>query len=163
MSESERPSDESASAPPADEKPIAPIARSVHNEREFLALCIALPEAGATALQQIDPDVLLTSSILRRAASHLIVRTRSPLTDLAHSDEELARVMADLVRLAGEQTNVSAVNLEHARLVLERARLDRAIARARGGGGGSVSDLAHERKHVLEAIHMVGARLEKAV
>jgi DNA primase len=143
--------------------PTAPLDRSIRNEREFLALCIALPDDGAAALAQVDPDTLLTSSVLRRAAAHLTGRTESPLSDLPPNDEELARTMAELVDLAGRGADVSVERLEHAHLVLERARLDRAIARARTGGGGSISDLARERERVLEAIHGVVARLEKAV
>jgi DNA primase len=143
--------------------PTAPLDRSIRNEREFLALCIALPDDGAAALAQVDPDALLTSSVLRRAAAHLTGRTESPLSDLPPNDEELARTMAEVVDLAGRGADVSVERLEHAHLVLERARLDRAIARARTGGGGSISDLARERERVLEAIHGVVARLEKAV
>jgi DNA primase len=143
--------------------PAAPLDRSIRNERAFLALCIALPDDGASVLAQIDPDTLLTSSVLRRAAGHLTGRTDSPLSELPPEDEELARTMAELVEQAGRGTDVTVERLEHAHLVLERARLDRAIVRARAGGGGSVSDLAREREHVLEAIHGVVARLEKAV
>jgi DNA primase len=143
--------------------PRAPLDRSIRNEREFLALCIALPDDGAATLAQVDPDALLTSSVLRRAAAHLTGRTDSPLTDLPPDDEELARTMAELVDQAGRGRDVSVERLEHAHLVLERARLDRAIVRARSEGGASISDLAREREHVLEAIHGVVARLEKAV
>ena len=58
---------------------------------------------------------------------------------------------------------MSGERLEHARLVLELARVDRAIVRARAAGAAGTNELAHEREQVLEAIRGVVARLEKAV
>jgi hypothetical protein len=55
---------------------------------------------------------------------------------------------------------VSVERLEHARLVLELARVDRAIRRARGEGGMDVGVLARERERVLEAIRRVGSKLD---
>ena len=102
-------------------------------ERLFLALCIALPEHGAETLAAIDPEQLLTSEQLRRAARHLAAgHTGSPLADLPVDDEEFARLMAGLVELAGRIPGPSGDRLEYARLVLDRGRLDRAIIRARG-------------------------------
>ncbi|PZR60759.1 MAG: DNA primase [Candidatus Eremiobacter antarcticus] len=144
-------------------KEVPMIDQGVRKERDFLALCVALPEPGAAALVAIDPDELLTSGVFRRAARHIAGRTASPLADLPGDDEELARVVADLVARAGRAGDVSAERLEHARLILEQARLDRAIRRARGQGGMDIAALAHERERVREAILEVGARLERAV
>jgi DNA primase len=137
--------------------------QGVRAERTFLVLCVALPEAGEAALAAIDPDELLTSELLRRAAKHLVGRTRSPLSDFAADVEELARVLADLVARAGRADEVSADQLEHARLVLERARLERAIRRARAEGAPRIGELAREREQVLNSIRRVVARLEQAV
>ena len=142
---------------------VSPLDRGRRTERAFLVLCVALPEAGDAALSEIDPDELLTSDLLRRAARHLAGRTSSPLADLPSDDEELARVVADLVARAGRAGHVNGERLEHARLVLELARVDRAIVRARGRGAAGTNELAHEREQVLEAIRGVVARLEKAV
>jgi DNA primase len=150
-----------ASSPAAANLPV--LDQGIRAERTFLALCIALPEAGAVALATSDPDELLTSEPLRRAARHLAGRTDAPLTDLPSDDEELARVVADLVARAGRAGSVNVERLEHARLVLERDRLDRAIRRARGEGRSDVTTLAREREAVLEQIRGVVARLEKAV
>ncbi len=144
--------------------PIRVIDQSVRAERTFLALCIALPDRGEATLAQIDPEELLTSQLMRRAAQHLATRTRTPMADLPHDDEDLARAIAGLVERAGRAGAVSAERLEHALLVLERSRLDRAIRRARAtGGSGGIAALAREREHVLEAIHKVVAQLERAV
>jgi len=139
-----------------------PIDQASRAERAFLALCIALPDAGARMLFEIDPNELLTSELMRRAARHLVGRTRSPLSDLPADDEPLARAVADLVAQAGRAGEVNVYRLEHARLLLERDRLDRAIRRARSDGQPGV-ELANERKDVLERLHEVITRLERTV
>jgi DNA primase len=136
---------------------------SVRVERAFLVLCIALPEAGRRALAAIDPDVHLTSERLRRAARHLAGRTELPLTGLDPGDEELAHVVADLVRRAGRAGAVTPERLEQQRLLLERARLERAIRRRRQEGGVGIGELAREREAVLGEIRALDARMEKAV
>ena len=135
----------------------------VRAERTFLALCVALPEAGRTALGTIDPQQLLTSEPLRRAAAHIAPRTDRPLSDLPPDDEQLAHVVADLVARAGRMPDVDQARLEHARLVLELGRIDRAIRRARVQAGADVASLAREREEVLEGIRRVVGRLEQAV
>jgi DNA primase len=135
----------------------------VRAERTFLALCIALPEEGTALLSQVDPDELLTSDSMRRAARHLATRTHAPLEALPPEDEELARLIADLVARAGRAKKVSAARLAHAHLVLERGRLDRAIRRARSQSGEDIPDLARQRELVLEQIRGVVANLEQAL
>jgi DNA primase len=132
-------------------------------ERAFLALCLALPADGEAMLAAVDPDELLTTEPLRRAAHHLTGRTRSPLTGLPADDDELARVVADLVSRAGRARTVSAPQLRHARLILERARLDRAIRQARSSGGAAVPELARRREDVMAEIHELVAQLERAL
>ena len=136
---------------------------AVRAERTFLALCVALPRAGARTLFEIDPEQLITSEVMRRAARHLAGRTQSPLADLPPGDDELARAVADLVARAGRAGQVSDDQLEHARLVLEQARIDRAIRRVKTEGGTGIAELAHEREAVMAARRTVYARLEKAV
>jgi DNA primase len=137
--------------------------RSLRAERAFLALCIAVPEAGEQALAASDPDELLTSLPLRRAAHHLRGRSRAPLSDLPADDEELARVIADLVELAGRAGDDGVQRLEHARLLLERDRLDRAIRRARVEGRADATTLGREREIVLEQLGRAVAQLEHEV
>jgi DNA primase len=150
-----------ASAP--QQTPVQVIDHGERSERSFLALCIALPEAGARTLFAIDLDRLITSELLRRAARHIAGRTRSPLADLPAGDEPLARTVAALVEEAGRAGRVSEDELEHARLVLERTRLDRAIRRARAEGATEIPQLARERETVREQIREVVAKLERAV
>ncbi len=132
-------------------------------EQTFLALCVALPQAGARTLFEIDLEQLITSELMRRAARHLAGRTQSPLADLPPDDEQLARTVAGLVEEAGRAGQVTDDQLEHARLVLEQARIDRAIRRAKSEGGTGIAELAREREAVMAARRTVYARLEKAV
>ncbi|MBV8988091.1 MAG: hypothetical protein JO372_05975, partial [Solirubrobacterales bacterium] len=141
--------------------PVPAVDHEIRAERAFLALCIALPEKGQAMLAAVDPDELLLSGVMRRAAAHLRGRTQAPLSDLPEDDEQLARTIAELVALAGRGGDGTPAQLEHARLVLELGRLDRAIRRARGTGGGDVTSLAREREQVLEAIRAVVAKLER--
>ncbi len=132
-------------------------------ERTFLVQCVAVPDAGRRALQSIDVDELLTSEPMRRAARHIMPRTDSPMSDLPEGDEQLARIVADLVGRAGRTPDAGPDRVEHARLVLERSRLDRAIRRARVSGSMDVARLAREREQVLERIHAVVVSLEQTV
>jgi DNA primase len=132
-------------------------------ERTFLVQCVAVPSAGHDALAASDLDQLFTSEPLRRAARHVLDRTDAPLSDLPADDEQLARIIADLVARAGRTPDVSATRVEHAMLVLERSRLDRAIRRSRVDGSMDVGRLAREREQVMERIHLAVVALESAV
>jgi DNA primase len=136
---------------------------TVRTERTFLALCIVLPDAGRKALEAIDPEQHLTSERLRRAARHLAGQTEMPLSGLAPDDDELARTMADLVARAGRAGQVTAEQLEQQRLLLERARLERAIRRAREEGGRTIGELAREKEQVMGEIRAIDAQMERAV
>jgi hypothetical protein len=70
--------------------------------------------------------------------------------------------MAGLVDLAGRVPNPNADRLEHARLVLDVERLERAILRARAEGEGT-SELAREREQARAAYREVVSRLEETL
>ena len=142
---------------------IEPLDTSERAERRFLAVCVALPEAGAAALGAVDLDGLIRSERLRRAARHLSVHTAAPLADLPPDDEELARTIAGLVAHAGRAGRVTAERIEHERLVLERLRIERAIRLARIEGRPGIGDLAREREQVMAEIHQVITKLEQTV
>jgi DNA primase len=146
-----------------------PMEGAPKGEQVFLALCLALPDEGERALSAPDIDELLTSERLRRAAVHLRGRTRAPTAELPADDEQLALVVAELVRRAGEMAGhgpdrrpPSPERLEHARLMLELERVDRAKLRARAEGS-PITPLARERERVMADLHQVVARLEQAV
>ncbi len=134
---------------------------AIRNEGQFLVLCVARPEAGERALAALDFDEHLTSARLRRVARHLVGTCAAPMTGIDPEDEELARLLATIVARAGDETEVSDDHVGQQRLLLELGRLERALRRARGGGGGDVNDLARDRERVIEQIRDLDARLEK--
>jgi DNA primase len=141
-------SDGRPSRPP---RPPAPD-RLEQQERTFLAFCIALPEEGEARLATADPEALFSAAATRRAAAYLRGRLRSPAGDLPAGDEDLARLIAELVIRAG-QLDASPATLDLEGLQLDLHRLDRRIAAARSGGGeGAIHDLAAERQRVLDEI-----------
>ncbi|MGZ4169554.1 MAG: DNA primase [Solirubrobacteraceae bacterium] len=136
--------------------------QAIRGERLLLALCLALPDQGQRLLAELDIDETLTSTSLRRAATHLAAHLRAPLSDLPADDEEFARTISGLVELAGRVPDPSPARLEHARLKLDLDRLDRAIIRARAQGAGT-GELARQRETVRDAIRHAVARLEKTL
>jgi DNA primase len=123
-------------------------------ERAFLALCIASPRDGASALAELDLEEHFSSELLRRAARHLREGSLSePMADGASErggpdgDPELKRLLAELVVEAGREGAEPAM-LEVQRLQLELAWVDRQIQQARGRENGDVSELARRRGEV---------------
>ena len=72
-------------------------------------------------------------------------------------------MLDDLIARAGRGRHVSADELEHARLVLERDRLTREIKYLRGHGGGGLPKLSAEYQAVIAQIKLVVTRLERPV
>ncbi|HXW59310.1 MAG TPA: DNA primase [Solirubrobacteraceae bacterium] len=119
----------------------AALSRAEETERAFLALCIALPDEGATALEQADIESCVTSDLMCRAARHLREHLRAPLADgdedlALDRDPELKALLAKLIVQAGREEPNSAM-LRVQRLQLELARIDREIQAARLSGAGS--------------------------
>jgi DNA primase len=136
---------------PPRARPPAPD-RAEQQERSFLAFCIALPEEGEQRRAAADPEQLFSAAATRRAAAYLRGRLRSPAGDLPAGDEDLARLVAELVIRAG-QLDATPASLDLEGLQLDLHRLDRRISAARSGGGeGAIHDLAAERQRVLDEI-----------
>ncbi len=149
-------------APPSGAEPVVSAAdQGVRAERSFLALCLALPQQGDAMLAAIDPAALLTSEMLRRAARHLAGRCAEPLHDLPPDDAALAEVVRDLASRAERGGQQPPAALEHARLLLEHARLDRAISRARAERTPGIGTLARERQDIKGSIRALGVRLDE--
>ena len=93
-----------------------------------------------------------TPSSCSRASRSAALPATSPADSHPHSPTCRAttrsspRTVADLVARAGSAGPVSVEALEHARLLLELGRVERAIRRARGAGSSGISDLARERE-----------------
>ncbi len=144
----------------------------VTTERDYLAMCLAGGEPGREELAKIDPESLLTSAVLRRAVRRLIgqieispgvvaVAPEDPQFGTEVSEEQVAVAVEDLeARAARAGRVVSAEELEHARLLLELARVERQLQTAKLAGEG-VADLAWQRQQVREALGRVTARMQR--
>jgi DNA primase len=136
--------------------------RRERGERTFLALCVAFPREGADALARLDPAEHLTSELSRRAAAHLREHLDKPLDGLPDDDPELATLVSELDARAARaaDSGVSADSLEHAWLVLELARLERAIEAARIAKSLDVGTLGREREQIRGRLRELGGRLQ---
>lgn len=122
-------------------------------ERAFLALCIAAPEHGQRALEEVDLDGVFTSELLRRAGGHLKGgHLAEPLKGVDAEDRELVSLLAELTVEAGRwpvsERSARPAMLEVQQLQLRLAAIDRRIHAARAQGAGEVSDLARKRGEV---------------
>jgi DNA primase len=130
-----------------------PLSGREDTERAFLALCIASPQEGETALASLDIDEHFSSELLRRAARHLrAANLRQPMAPAEderglEDDPELQALLAELVVEAGRDSAHPAM-LEVQRLQLELARVERQIQQARGKQSGEVSELAQRKATV---------------
>jgi DNA primase len=117
-------------------------------ERLFLAFCLALPAAGATALAQVDAELHFTSALTRRAALHLRAHLHDPQAGLGDEDGALLALLAELPLRAAREDPSPAL-LDNQRLQLELFSIDRRMRAARGGGSGeSITELAALRRRV---------------
>jgi DNA primase len=125
--------------------PSPQLAAGERTERAFLELCIALPARGRELLAELDLEGVFDSPLTRAAATHLRTHLESPTSGV--DDSALATLLAELVVRAAALTPVPA-ELEVERCQLELARIERAIAGARGAGAGGLTDLVREREAV---------------
>ncbi len=157
------PAKRSASTPAAGQttaKARVDLSRLDKTEREFLALCIAQPEDGLTALRGLDVEEHFSSSLMRRAARYLMdnglpVSMSAPGLD---DDPDLHALLAELIVQAGsEEPRLEMLDVQ--RLQLELARVDRQIQRARGEESGDVSELAKRRGEVKREFDRANERV----
>jgi DNA primase len=127
-------------------RPQAQLAAGERTERAFLELCIALPERGGELLEELDLDALFASELTRNAALHLRAQLERPGSGV--DDPTLTALLAELEVRAATLSPVAA-ELEAERVQLELARLARAIAGARGAGGGGLTELQHRRAALM--------------
>jgi DNA primase len=133
----------------AADPPSPQLAAGERTERAFLELCIALPLRGRELLAQLDLEGVFDSPLARAAATHLRTHLESPTSGV--DDSALATLLAELVVRAATLTPVPA-ELEVERCQLELARVERAIAGARGAGAGGLTDLVREREAVKDEL-----------
>ena len=135
-----------APRPEGPRRPGAQLAAGERAERAFLELCIALPGRGGELLEEIDLDTLFASALTRAAAAHLREHLDNPGGGV--EDEALTSLLAELEVRAAASSPVPA-ELEAERVQLELARLQRAMAGARGAGGGGLTELQHQRAALM--------------
>jgi DNA primase len=135
---------------PATSATVALDARE-RSERAFLALCLALPDAGRAALAEIDVDGAFTDELNRRAARHLRDHLDEPGGGLDDAGDALAALLAELSVRATEAP-AHPTQLEVERLQLELAAIDRDILAARAAGRRGQSELAARRRNVKAAL-----------
>jgi len=129
-------------------------------ERSFLALCLAMPVEGARALERASLEEHFSNERARRAAEHLRDHLEAPLEGLPDDPDLTAYLRALTVRFAREP--VGRASLEHAWLLLELARLQRAIIAARRAESVEVATLAAEREDVRRRLDEVSERIDRA-
>ncbi len=126
------------------------LSRRDETERAFLALCIASPEEGASALRALDVERDFSSELLVRAARRLRDGDlAAPMAEVPGEpelgeDAELLALLAELiVQAAGEEPVPGMLDLQ--RLQLELASAERKIQQARGREDADVSALARQK------------------
>jgi len=96
-------------------------------ERALLAMCIALPGDGKEYLARLTDEHLSPAGA--RIAAWLREHPEDPASNLPHEDDELARLIAELVIMAHDEP-ASSEAMEHNYLLLEQRRLEAEIAAA---------------------------------
>ncbi len=137
--------------PPEPVDPHAALARQERSERAFLALCLALPDDGEQRLADTDVEDYFSTPATREAAQYLRGRLRAPSSALPSGNEQLARLVAELV-IRSSDMEATPAKLELEALQLDLHRLEREMSSARLSGGTGVQALAVERQRVLDEI-----------
>jgi DNA primase len=122
----------------------SPLARA---ERDFLAQCIATPDAAAEILANLDATAF-SSDPMRRVLAHVRDHLHAPHEHLPQDDDVLAQAIAALVTLAAELAPSRAA-LQGQLANIDLLRLDREIEAAKSAGLGGVAGL-RQRRDVLE-------------
>jgi DNA primase len=119
-------------------------------ERSLLAMCIALPEDGKDYLSRLTEAHL--SATGRLAADWLRKHPVDPASSLPRDDEELSRLIAELVMLSrDEPASPEAMELNY--LLLEQRRIEAEIAKAgESGDREHRAALSRDRAALVERI-----------
>jgi DNA primase len=140
------------SAGPGAAQPRRPVELTSRERREraLLAMCIALPAEGHEYLARLSEAHLSPSG--SRAALWLREHPEDPASNLPHSDDELAGLIAELVMISREEP-ASHEAMELNFLLLEQRRLEGEIAAAgERGDYERRAALSRERAGLVERI-----------
>jgi DNA primase len=122
-------------------------------EHAFLAMCIAAPAPGQEYLERLE-EGHLTSAAAHEALPWLREHLADPLEGLDREQEELYGEITRL-KLLAESEPFEEQAMEMTWLLLDRARIDREIARLRREGAADPSrtvELQRERARIADAI-----------
>jgi DNA primase len=138
------PSWDNAPAPrPAVTGP-SPLARA---ERDFLAQCLATPDAAGAILEGLDLEGF-SSDAMRRVVAHVRDHLHDPSEGLPEDDAVLTAAIAKLVAVAADLAPSRAA-LQGQLANIELLRLDREIQQKRASGEAGIAAL-RARRDVLE-------------
>jgi DNA primase len=119
-------------------------------ERALLAMCIALPEAGAEFLEQLGESHLSRSG--QAAADFIRAHPEAPAEHIPRENGALAALITELVMMAREQP-ASKESMELNFLLLDQRRLEEEIAAAgERGDYERRAQLSRERAALVERI-----------
>ena len=137
-------------SPGVSRRETAELTSRERRERALLAMCIALPSAGAEYLARLSAQHL--SPLGARAAAWLREHPPQSASDLPRDDDELAGLIAELTILAHDEP-ASAEAMELNFMLLEQRRLESEISAAgeRGDYAGRAA-LSRERATLVERI-----------
>jgi DNA primase len=140
----------SGRAPAPARQPSAPLTSRERRERSLLAMCIALPAEGKEYLARLEDEHLSPSGT--RAAAWLADHLEDPASDLPRDDDELSRLISELVILSrDEPASHEAMELNY--LLLDQRRLEDEIAAAgERGDYERRASLSRERAALVERI-----------
>jgi DNA primase len=119
---------------------VSPLAQA---EGDFLAQCIATPDAAAEILAGLDLDSF-SSEPMRRVVAHVRDHLRAPQDGLPEDDAMLSRSVAKLVTKAADLAPSRAA-LQGQLANIEVLRLSAQIAAARASGTGGIAALRQRR------------------
>ncbi|HEV7493381.1 DNA primase [Baekduia sp.] len=131
---------------PAFRRPVgpSPLARA---ERDFLAQCIAMPDAAAEILVNLD-DAAFSNDPMRRVLAHVREHVHAPQDGIPDDDHMLVGAIAELVHRAADLAPSRAA-LQGQLANIELLRIDREIEAAKAAGLGGVAGL-RARRDILE-------------
>jgi DNA primase len=131
---------------PSFRRPVgpSPLARA---ERDFLAQCIAMPDAAAEILVNLD-DAAFSNDPMRRVLAHVREHVHAPQDGIPDDDPMLVGAIAELVHRAADLAPSRAA-LQGQLANIELLRIDREIEAAKSAGLGGVAGL-RARRDILE-------------
>ncbi len=116
-------------------------------ERAFLVQCLAQPQEGREALDELDLEADLVTPVFRRVAALVLALPLGSELHAPPEDEELGRIIAELqVRATQNASSFAALTAE--RLRLQLARVEREIQAAERA----------PRRDTAQLVRLVGER-----